>query len=98
MLSKFVGAITCLLDIDSDIVSRMSLIIDIESCVLEQLDDQCQSVIVCAREEYVIYINNKYDIIMVEDTFIDLRFLEADLLQVDYHVLIPNLSGLLLAF
>ena len=83
-MSKFVGAVTCLLDIDSNVVCRMFLIFDIDSCVLELSDDQCQSVIISAKDDSIIYVDNIYDVIMVEDTFVDLRLLEANFLQLVY--------------
>ena len=84
------------LDVDSNQVSGMALIFNVESCLLKLLDNERQSVNMISKEYTIIYVYNEYDMLMIEYSLITLRLLETNVTYLVGHVLIPYMTSLFL--
>ncbi len=74
----------------------MALILYVQLKVPHLVDDTRQLLVGRAQEDAIINIDNKYDIISIENTLIDERLLEVDLFQFVDQITIPNSSSLFL--
>ena len=74
----------------------MALILDVQLKIPHLVDDTRQLLIGQAQDDASVDIDNKYDITTIENTFIDERLLEVDLLQFVDQITIPNSSSLFL--
>ena len=74
----------------------MAFILHVQLKISHLVDDTRQLLVGQAQTDAIIDIDNKYDITMIENTFIDERLFEVDLLQFVDQITIPNLSSLFL--
>ena len=95
-MRQFDGAVLDALDVDSYVTCWMALNLYVQLKVLHLVDDTRQLLIGRAQEDTIIDIDNKYDITAIENTLIDERLLEVDLLQFVDQLTIPNSTSLFL--
>ena len=95
-MRQFDGAVLDALDVDSYVICWMALILYIQLKVPHLVDDTRQLLVRQAQEDAIIDIDNKYDITAIENTLIDERLLEVDLLQFVDQLTIPNSTSLFL--
>ena len=70
-LSELVGSISKLADVDPNIVSWMALVFDIESQILNFLDNGLKLRIIVPYENAVVYIDHENDVITEEYTVVN---------------------------
>ena len=71
MLHELISTIMEFLDVGSYIVSRMALVLNIESLVLYLLNNMCDHMITIAEEHSIIDVNDESDVILVKYTLVN---------------------------
>ncbi len=69
-MGEFVGIVLELLDINSNVVSWVTLIFNVESQTLHFLDDSLKLLIVVSYEDTVVYVDHENDVTAEEYTVI----------------------------
>ena len=95
-LGKFERAVAETFDGNADVVSRMALVLDVESEVKELGDGGGDGRVVGAEKNTVVNINNEYDIAAIKHTIIYQGWCETDLPQLFDEKSVPNSACLLL--
>jgi hypothetical protein len=74
-LGKFIGSILGFLNVDSDIVSWVALVFNVEASILNVTDGLNELLIIGSKENAVINLHHKNDVVLVEDTIVNQRCL-----------------------
>ncbi len=74
----------------------MALILNVQLEIPHLVDDTGQLLARQAQEDAIVDVDNEYDITTIENSVINERLLEVDLLQFVNQITIPNLPSLFL--
>ncbi len=97
MLGKLIGSSLELLDVDSNIVSGMALILDVQPRILDFMDGGLELFIILTEKDPIVDVDHENDIAAIEDAIIDHGSLIAQTGELVDKKFVPDLTGLLLA-
>jgi hypothetical protein len=96
-LGKLIGSVLELFDVDSNVVSRIALIFDVQPRILDFADGGLELFIVLTKKDPIVDVDHEHDIAAIEDTIVDHGSLIAQTGELVDKKSIPDLTGLLLA-
>ncbi len=96
-MGKLIGSILELFDVDSEVVSRMALIFDVQPRILNLADGGLELCIVFAEKDCIVNVDHENDVAAKEDAIVNHRSLVPKIGQLVHEKLVPNSTSLLLA-
>ncbi len=96
-LGKLIGSVLELLDVYSDIVSGMALILDVQPRILDFADGGLELFIVLTKKDPIVNVDHENDIAAIEDAIVDHGSLIAQTGKLVDKKFVLDSTGLLLA-
>ncbi len=96
-LSKLIGSVLELIDVDSDKVSGMALILDVQPRILDFADGGLELLIILTEKDPIVNVDHENDIAAIEDAIVNHGSLIAQTGELVDKKFVPDSTGLLLA-
>jgi hypothetical protein len=96
-LGELIGSILELFDVDSNVVSRMALIFNVQPRILDFADGGFELFIVLTKKDPIVDVDHQNDIATIEDAIANHGSLIAQTGELVDKKFVPDSTGLLLA-